>query len=359
MSSTNTITTLTEFLEDTGARLHLFDMGRRVVKIPRDRFLQIEKTAAPYPYPLQQQAWFALLFQHEASHADPFIWFLRFPLDEQGKLLQAARDDFMHRLVEQLGSKPQIAQGGDGMETALQDNPYSFKPTDNRMAVFHARASRLLKQPPSRFYQHARAFFQGTLGWDQWPFVGYQGIADMAARLEQETNEQILREALPQLSSKPFIALCHCLENEHLPLPIAERIVERVGMELEREQPDIQLIGSGIRGVSRSRSATLPRKLIEEVLQAPCAQDPEILAAIGGRAWEALNQESIARPFLEMLARNNTGQVFFDHCLADLLYLPGMREPLLKELRRPDRSTALSQSVGAFFQRNPAQPNNE
>ncbi len=344
------ITTLTEFLEDTGVRLRQCDMGRRVVKIPRDRFLRIEKTAIPYPYPLQQQAWFALLFQHAASHTDPFIWFLRFPLDEQGKLLQAARDDFMHRLVERLGSKPQATQEEDRMETALQDNPYSFKPTEDRMAVFHARASRLLKQPPSRFYRHARAFFQGTLGWDQWPFVGYQGIADMAARLDQEENEQILSDALPQLSSKPFVALCHCLENERLPLSITEQLVKRVGMELEREQPDVHLISAGIRGVSCSRSETLRLKLIEEVLRAPCAEDAGLLAAISGRAWESLNQESIARPFLEKLARNSTGQSFFDQCLADLLYLPGMREPLLKALRQADRSAALSQSVGAFFQ---------
>jgi len=354
----NSITTLIEFIEDTGARLRLFDMGRRVVKIPRDIFLQIEKTAIPYPYPLQQQAWLALLFQYETSHADPYIWFLRFPLDEQGKLLQAARDDFMHRLVERLGSKLAASQKGIKMETALQDNPYSFKPTEDRMAVFHARASRLLKQPPSRFYQHARAFFQGRLGWDQWSFIGYQGIADMAARLDQEKNEHILSDALPQLSSKPFAALCHCLENEQLPLSITEKIVKRVDMELEWEQPDIQLIGSGIRGVSCSRSETLRQKLIKAVLQAPCAEDAEILAAISGRAWESLNQESIARSFLEKLAQNSIGQAFFDQCLADLLYLPGMREPLLKALRQPDRSATLSQSVGAFFQHITGQPKN-
>lgn len=85
------ISTITEFLETSGARLRFFDMGRRVDKISRDRFLQFEKTAIPYPFPLQQQAWFALLFQDKSSQLEPLIWFLRMPLDEQGKLLQAAR----------------------------------------------------------------------------------------------------------------------------------------------------------------------------------------------------------------------------------------------------------------------------
>jgi hypothetical protein len=61
------ISTITEFLQTGGARLRFFDMGRRVDQLPRDRFLQFEKTEIPYPYPLQQQAWFALLLQDKRT----------------------------------------------------------------------------------------------------------------------------------------------------------------------------------------------------------------------------------------------------------------------------------------------------
>ena len=69
MNNPKPISTLLEFLTSTGARLRLFDMGRRVVKIPHDHFLRFEKNQLPYPTPLQQQAWLALLFQEQKSSA--------------------------------------------------------------------------------------------------------------------------------------------------------------------------------------------------------------------------------------------------------------------------------------------------
>jgi hypothetical protein len=35
--------------------------------------------------------------------------------------------------------------------------------------------------------------------------------------------------------------------------------------------------------------------------------------------------------------------------MADLLYLPGLRTPLLTQLRNPQRSDALAGAVGAMF----------
>ncbi|MES9914062.1 MAG: DUF3549 family protein, partial [Candidatus Sedimenticola sp. 4PFRAG1] len=181
MTETNPISTITEFLETTSARLRIFDMGRRITRVSREQFLQFERTELPYPYPMQQQAWFALLFQDNKREIEPFIWFLRFPLDEQGKLLQAARDDFMHRLVERVGENLQAAESGEQLDAVLKDNPYTFKPRDDRMAVFHAQATRQLKQSPSQYFEHAKQYFSGELGWDQWSFVGYQGIAEVAS----------------------------------------------------------------------------------------------------------------------------------------------------------------------------------
>lgn len=75
-----------------------------------------------------------------------------------------------------------------------------------------------------------------------------------------------------------------------------------------------------------------------------------MLSAISGRSWEDLQQQALAAAFLERLAGNREGQPFFDLCLADLLFIPGMRAPLLKALRNPNRSSALSRAVGGFFQ---------
>lgn len=344
------ISTITEFLETSGARLRFFDMGRRVVRLSRDRFQQFETTDIPYPFPLQQQAWFALLFQDRSNQQEPLIWFLRMPLDEQGKLLQAARDDFMHRLIERIGEKMQADSEGQQLESALQDNPYSFKPKDERMAVFHARVSRLLNAPPSRFYAHAQHYFSGQPGWEQWSFVGYQGIADLAARLDQEENESMVARAIPEMPAQPLIALCHCLENETVSRPVSQALLDRVGDELQLESSDPGLLAAAIRGSARSSAPTLQRKLIRQILDAPDGNHIEILTAISGRAWEQLLDSGIRHLFLERLAENSAGQEAFNLCLADLLYLPGMRQPILTAVRDPDRSERLSNAIGALFQ---------
>lgn len=350
MKSPETITTLVEFLTGSGARLHLFDMGRRVVKIPHDRFLRFEKSQLPFPAPLGQQAWLALLFQEPDGSGEPFVWFLRFPLDEQAKLSLAARDDFMHRLVERIGSRLDAANKGGRIETALEANPYGFKPREDRLAIFHARSSRLLKKPASRFYEHALAYFKGELGWDQWSFVGYQGIADIAARLDEGDNERMLINALPELPINPFEAICHSLENEKISAKLASALLAAARYQLQRDAPSSGAVAAAVRGVSRSRSVALRRQLIHDVLASPAADNVEVLAAIGGRAWESLAENSLAAAYLERLAHNSEGQEFFDRCLSDLLFIPGMREPLLNALRSGGRSPALSAAVGGFFQ---------
>jgi len=343
------ISTFTEFLETTGARVQLFDMGRRVVQLPRERFLQFEQTGIPYPFPLQKQAWFAMLFRDKADRQEPFIWFLRLPLDEQGKLLQAARDDLMHRLIERIGERMQAEREGEQLEAALQDNPYSFKPKEDRMAVFHARVSRILKTSPSRFYPHARDYFRGEPGWDQWSFVGYQGIADVAARLDQDDNEASVTKALEAMPAQPLVALAHCLENERISRPLNAALLARTRRELAREQPDPALLAALIRAGARSRAPDLQQSLIGAILEAPCGNHIELLSAVSGRAWEHLLEPECGLPFLERLAENSAGNEAFNLCMADLLYIPGMREPMLALMRNPQRSHSLSAAIGNLF----------
>ncbi|OOZ35653.1 DUF3549 family protein [Solemya velesiana gill symbiont] len=351
MTEDNPISTITEFLEATGARLRIFDMGRRITKITRDQFLQFEKNELPYPYPMQQQGWFALLFQDDKREIEPFIWFLRFPLDEQGKLLQAARDDFMHRLVERVSENLQATESSEKLDAVLKDNPYTFKPRDDRMAVFHAQATRPLKQPPSQYFEHAKQYFSGELGLDQWSFVGYQGIAEIASLQADKEIEQMLVTTIPELPDRPLEALCHCLENEPLTMAVTRAVWERMKRLLSEPDPNVMLVAACIRAVSCSQSHNLKQELISTALAHDSATKVELLAAISGRAWEILQDETIRRQYLERLAENNEGQEFFNQCLSDLLFLPGMRAPLLGALRDPERSERLSQAIGALFQR--------
>jgi hypothetical protein len=141
-------------------------------------------------------------------------------LDEQAKLVLAARDDFMRRLLENLGETTGNTARMAETEVALQDNPYAFRPKPERMAVFHAQVTAALQQPASPYYAHACDYFSGRLGWEQWSFLGYQGIADLAARLAQDDNRQRLKTAIPELPPAPLEALCHNnILNDLLYLP--------------------------------------------------------------------------------------------------------------------------------------------
>jgi hypothetical protein len=346
----NHISTLTEFLESGGLRLDYYDMGRRVNTIPRDTFIQFELTEIPYPRPLQQQAWFALILSDpNTTSIEPMIWFVRFPLDEQAKLMQAARDDFLHRLVENLGDTAKGVGKRDDMQAAIQDNPYLFQPKEERLASFHAHLTASLGQHASRFYEHTQAYFRGELGWDQWSFIGYQGIADLAARLDQDNNRDLVTAAITELPAAPLEALCHCLENEIISKSLTLALGKRARLTLKQTDPDPRILTAVIRGVSQSTSVDHRNDLIKKILDHPISSQSDILVAIAGRSWECLSDQELTRVFLERLAENEVGQEFFNAILSDLLYLPTTRPNLQSGLRDPHRSEGLSQIIGRFF----------
>ncbi len=336
--------TLTAFMQATGDGIHIYDMGRRIGPIPLERFHAFEACQHPWPQPLQQQAWFATLFQ-PAGEKEPLIWFLRLPLDEQGKLIPAARDELLQILLAE-----GLEHGNKADRPTGSGNPYSFHPRDDRLAVFHAHASTDLGHPPSRYYDHARQYLSGELGWDQWPFVGLQGIADVAARLDKQTADS-LAMAIPELPHEPFVALCQCLENSNPPASVTLAIDQRLAGNLG----NIEETTAAIRGTALSNHPS-GQRLVQRILDDPVATHPEVLAALSARAWERLKDATVRERFLERLAENRAGQPFFDQCLADLLFLPGMRAPLMESLRRQDRPPSLEQAVGRFFQNMVASP---
>lgn len=334
--------TLSDFFEQSGAQVRYYDMGRGIRPIDSEQFRRFESAIEPYPYPLQQHAWIAILGQHGDGETGQFIWFLRFPLDEQGKLIQSTRDDFMARLLESLANKE------ENNEEAPQSS-YGFKPKQSVMAAFHALATRELGQQPSRFYDHARNYLAGDPGYDQWAFVGVQGIADVAARLDEQDNAALVQQALPQLPPPALIALCDYLENVPLDESTAAALLQRLQQKMEKEDVDLNAAVALLRAFSRSTNPSLRDEAVRTVLQSSHARDVGILAAIAARNWQSLHNDSLAHAFCEALAENTLGHDAFIQIMADLLYLPGLRTPLLAQLRNPDRSTALAEAVGVMF----------
>ncbi len=357
----NNSLTICNFLEQGGAQVHFYDMGRRVVEIPLDIMRRFESAEAPYPQPFLQSAWLGILFQYpqtmtngKAAPGNPDnIWFVKLPLDEQGLLQQAARDDFLRHVIKQLDETLNKALDKKPQQQIPDDNPHGFTPKEDRMAVFHAKISEQTGDPASQFYAHARDYFAGKPGYEQWNFVGLQGIADVVARLDEnaldgKSNAQTLAQAIPHIPTTPFAALCSCLENNELDKTLTQAIAERIKMALKNE--NAVEITAGIRGLSHSADRDTVISTIKSVLETPSGHNVEVLASIAGRAWETLEDSALRFSFLKNLASCDAGQRAFDSIIADLLFLPGLRQLIKEDFRKPERSEQLASAIGAFYQ---------
>ena len=344
--TTNKITTLSEFLHESGARYRIFDMGRRVVKLTPDEFVSFERAKNPYPYPFQQSALFGVTFWNPDLLDKHYVWFLKFPLDEQGMLVQAARDEFLVMLLDRVGECMLAAEDGKTIEGALKDSPYTFNPREDKMAAFNAIATKTLAIKPSPYYADALAYFTGQKDLNDWPVLGLQGVADVAVRLDDDEETLNLIEIIPKLSDEPFLVLSTFLEHAQPAAGIVEVLAQRVDMELQEKQPDIARLCACLRAASNSPAKGLVDQMVIRTLKHKCSQNIEVLAAISGRIWRVLEQSHICQLFVEQLANNNAGYQGFSQLLADVMFMPGMRAHIMQALRSPNRSAILSRRVG-------------
>lgn len=342
------IPSLVEFLRQSGIQLRIFDMGRRVSKLSADTFSKVEQAQIVYPSPFMHHAWIALLMWNPKQKEQNVVWFLKLPLDEQGYLVQAARDDFVHRLLQNinnvLSGDPDPAQ-----KDALQDNPFSFKPEQEKMAVFHAHATLAIGLPASQYYEHAQQYFAGQLGFDQWHALGYQGIADLVVRHESGRNGAILADAVAQLPDQPYEVLCTCVENIEPDHTLFTALAKRLSTALGNENTGANSIAAQIRGISNGRDEAQKRDLLLAVLATAHATNAEVLAAIATRCSNSLRYPELLKPYLEALASSEAGQVGFSRILADLMFMPDLRALILQQFRSPERSEALSRAIGEMF----------
>jgi hypothetical protein len=336
------IQSLLDLIHQTGARSRLFDMGRRVSKVAAEVFASVEQGHSPYPLPYLHHAWVGLLLWHPKTPERNAVWFLKLPLDEQGYLIQAVRDDLLQRLLKNISGLL------DGGPDALKDNPFSFKPDAEKMAIFHAHANQVLGLPASRHYEYAQHYFAGQIGFDQWPNLGLQGIADLLVRLDQGSNEALLIGALEQLPREPLQALCCALEHVQPGHRLIQALQPKLDQALSTTEHD-GLVAALVRAVSNSRSEALKKAWLNQVLASPIAGDTEVLVAIATRCCDSLKEPHLLQTFLERLAQGEPGQSGFSRILADLMFMPALRRPIMEAFRNPERSDALSAAIGAMF----------
>lgn len=331
---------ITDFLNQAGTQFQVFDMGRRIQLVDKNDFTAFEQGESPYTLPLQQQAWLGFVVWTENKKSEPVIWFLKFPLDATGKLTSAIRDDFVLRLLN---------KADNGLTEDDESNPYGFKPKQEHMASFHAKVALLLEQPASSYYEHSRDYFAGKLGFDQWSFVGFQGIADVASRLNEDDNEANICSAIEKMPAQPFEALAQCLEHEAIDEALSQALCKLISSELEKPEADANHLALCVRALSNSNNTQRLEVQLDKLLKSKVAHNPELLASISGRCWNTLKNPQTMDLFLEALAHCPEGQEFFNLVIVDLINIPGLQGSIHKAIKSTSRSETLSKAIGELF----------
>ena len=329
------ITTLSQFLTTAKTQFQVYDLGRRVQHIDMLAFHQIESLDTPYPYPIQGHAQFAIVFWDTSQQH--FIWFLKLALDEQGLLSPAPRSQFIEMILAALGQDP-TQPLSDEQQERLANNPFNFKPSQEKLAVFNALVRKQLGQRASSQYEFALQYLSGQVAPTQWQHIGMQGIADVCARVNELDHEQHLVSSFDASAIEVQIALCQCLEH----LKVSDTLANKILTKLQDAAPEHQAYF--LRALA---SSTKHSQQAFEHLHRQSYLDANALISIAGRSWSILKHDSSRRVYLEALALQP--QAFFNQVFADIVAIPSLRNQLLGELRNPNRSVQLSQAIGGLF----------
>lgn len=330
------VASLGQFLSSANAQFMIFDLGRRVQQIDLNTFEQIEHHHAFYPYPIQGHAQFALVFWTDKQQ--PFIWFLKMPVDEQGFISCVATTQFLDMVVTALGQN--ITQPlNQKQQDKLTNHIFIFKPSTEKLAIFNALVRKRLALPPSSQYQQSLNYLSGTINKQEWQQLGLQGIADICVRLNNVENILKINYGFECHIDQVTIALCQCLEHLDIPEKLAQYI-----FDLFNQCQDLKLKTYYLRALSSNVEYTT--KIIKN-LDNTNKLTVDVLVTIAARNWFALTDLPCLTSYFDHLALQP--QHIFNQIFSDLVAIPLLRKSLLAFIRSPSRSKVLSDAIGGLF----------
>ena len=283
------ISTISELLSLSESQFRVYDLGRKIDKISKEQFDKIEINQLPYPFPSQGHAFMAIAFWQKKS-TEPYLWFVKLPLDERSLLNQGARNHFISIIMEALGSDLSV-DPTEQQEELLKSNPYHFTPAEYKLAAVNSLLKKELKQPASIHYENCQAYLSGQLGWNEWQAIGIQGIADFAQRLDDDKNTEHLIKALPYLPNEVLYPLCFALENQTLPVNVIEALINAY--------PTNQHV-CFIRALASNSEHPYVIRFIDELLHSKTLTE-EALITLAGRNWSVFNNKQRLLTYLECL----------------------------------------------------------
>ncbi|MCV2884977.1 DUF3549 family protein [Aestuariibacter sp. AA17] len=338
------ISTISEFLLQAGTEYRIFDMGRGIRKVPAQTFLDIENGTKAPAFPRLQHAWYGITFWNKQLSSQHFIWFVKLPLDEQGLLIQAARNQFLQLIVEALGRELEQAESKNGQ---LPENPYSFVPTQHQLADFNSISRKQLGLPSSEYFAQALGYVQSpdSVPWQSLPI---QGLADFAARIDDDEHTVLLKQRFGDIADEVKLPLLTSLENQAVTIQLAELVQQWLSAH-----PTHSLYWQhGLRALSQSVCTGLVESLLDSALNnEELYKTPAILIIIAGRQWQHLQSPERLKQFLLRVAEyeETTNEGLFAGIYADLVQIPELRSAVLNVLRDPHKPDVLAKAVGKLF----------
>lgn len=343
--SANSINSISEFLLHAGTECHVFDMGRRLVAIDNQTFLDIENGRAYAPNPRQQHAWFGIVFWNKQSSSQHYIWFVKLPLDEQGLVVTATRNHFLEIIVDALGQS--IAQDTEKAQT-LPDNPYSFVPNQSLLAQFNAMVKHQLNQPLSEGIDKVEAYVQAPQLVD-WQSISMQCVADFAHGFHKHPKREALEKALEtnitlysDVFLNTFMEMCENIE--------LNTSVKSIFMGLLDKGNSINL--AALRALSCEKTDEKIQGKLSMLLKSEISLRIDVLSVIAARHYEQFNDELLCT-FLEQASqlddKENHQGALFSGFYADLVQIPKLRRQVLTLLHSPERSHVLASAFKQLF----------
>lgn len=348
----DTIDTISQLLHSSNSQFRIYDIGRKIEKIPKELFEKVELNQLPYPTPSQGHACIAIAFWQKQS-SQPYLWLIKLPLDERGLLNQGARNHFIAIIVEALGAD--LTKNVDKeQEERLKDNPYLYTPAQYKLAALNSKIKLELKQQASEFLSPFVTYLTGKNGWDDWQSVGVQGITDFAVRIKEisatKKHSELLVDALPYLPNEVLLPLCGALENEAFSVDLINALIKLFKDQSKlssKSEENIQLQQHLLRSLASNCQHVHVEKLVSELLQQQHVAS-ELLITLSGRCWLALAHSEQLMAFFEHLVASDD-QPLFNSVFKDIVSIPAIRPVVFECMRAPDRSAKLSKAIGQLF----------
>lgn len=335
------ISSISEFLIHAGTDYRVFDMGRSIRSVGSQHFLDMENGRVIADFPRLQHAWFGLVFWDKTRSEQYFIWFVKLPVDEQGKIVSATRNHFLQIIVEALGAQLEQAEEKNGQ---LPDNPYTFTPNQQQLADFNSISRKTLNLAMSRHYTAAKAYLASPMVID-WQQVALQGLSDYVAQIDDPTHVNLLQQHWRHYPQAVQYSLLTAMENQAIEKPI----VGLIEQWLSDEATPAEHWQMGLRALCQSPATAEVSALLRRLLTSQWRHDHNILTVIAGRLWQHLDDESLLREYFDAVAQADPQHRLFKGVFTDLVQQPGLRQQCLAMLRWTDKSLELTQAVGSLF----------